>query len=229
MVYKFMPRKLVIKKGEKFNRLTIIKEVKSHILPCGIKERKVLCLCDCGNKTEIFYNNLKRGKSKSCGCLRKEIMKKISYKHGMTGYRFFNIWCKILQRCNSNNKNNKNYYNYKYRGITVCKEWLKFKNFKQNMYESYLKHCEEFGEKNTQIERINNDLGYYKQNCKWATLKEQANNTRKNVFITYKNKTQTLAQWSNELNINYNTLYGRLNRSIWSIEKAFIKICYKRQ
>jgi len=93
--------------------------------------------------------------------------------HGMFGTRFYRIYYKMFERCKSNHEKRKHYYD---KGIVVSKEWNKFINFLNDMHESYIEHVKEYGEKNTTIDRINNDKGYSKKNCRWATYKEQNNN-----------------------------------------------------
>lgn len=93
---------------------------------------------------------------------------------GLSRTRFYNIYKGMWQRCND--KNFEAYKKYGARGIE-CK-WMIFIDFKRDMYVSYLQHCVDYGEKQTSIDRINNDKGYYKSNCRWATQKEQANNRR---------------------------------------------------
>jgi hypothetical protein len=89
---------------------------------------------------------------------------------------------------------NGGYKNYGARGINVCERWLKFENFKEDMYESYLKHVEEFGEKNTSLDRIDVNGNYEPSNCRWVTLEEQNNNRNNNRFIIYNGSKMTVTQ-----------------------------------
>lgn len=161
------------------------------------------CLCDCGNKVVIGKGNIVGGHTKSCGCLRREII------HGMAGTKEYKIWTEMLQRCR--NPNNKAYKHYGGRGITVCKKWLKFENFFTDMGKR---------PEGTWLERRNNDSDYKPSNCGWATPREQHRNTRANKIIKYKGQSKCLAQWCEELNLNYKTTLKRF-RMGWLVEKAF--------
>lgn len=149
----------------------------------------------------------------------------------MTGTRFYNIWGLMIKRCN--NPKVLNYNIYGGRGIKVCNSWLKFENFWNDMFESYSKHCEKFGEKQTSIDRIKNNLGYLNKNCRWATRKEQQRNTSRNRIISFNNKTQSAIEWSEETNIPSKVILSRLDNLHWSIEKAlttpirFKSLCQK--
>lgn len=207
-------RKNVI--GNKYGRLTVLSDAKDRSLPGGQTVRFVLCRCDCGNEKEINLGRLKHGRVKSCGCIRGEDL--TIYGKGFHNGHFYRKWTDIKTRCN--NKNNVRFSDWGGRGIKVCKNWNKISGFYNDMYKSYLQHVKKYGEKNTTIERINNNDSYYKGNCKWATYKEQANNRRSNRIITFNNIALNLCQWSRKLGIKRRTITNRIDRDNWSIEDA---------
>ncbi len=206
--------KLIDLTGQRFGRLTIVKKADPLINGKGYKKRKWECVCDCGNILNVLEGNLKNGHTKSCGCLQKEKVRETGRKrkiHGKSKTREHIIWISMRQRCFD--KNHKAYKNYGGRGIRVCDRWLKsFKNFWKDMGEGY-------NDKLT-IDRIDVNGNYCKENCKWATYKEQANNKRNNRFITYKGETKTILKWSEETGIKYETILARIKYYNWSIERT---------
>lgn len=191
--------------GQKFNRLTIIELYSTN-------PTKWLCICDCGKETIVESNNIKNGNTKSCGCLRNEKIKKLSTKHGHCKNklsRIYKVWRGMIARCTNPNING--YKNYGGRGITVCKRWLEFENFLKDMGEPPTnKH---------QIDRINNEEGYYKKNCRWVLPKENNRNRRDSFIIEYNNKKQCASELAQQYNIKPNVFIGRLKLG-WSIKKA---------
>ena len=127
-----------------------------------------LCRCECGKETIVSGQNLRRGNTKSCGCLSLEINKKQLVKHGLYKSKEYKIWTSMLQRCT--NPNASGYEFYGARGISVDPKWLDFQNFYADMGKRpSSKHS---------IERIDNSANYEPCNCKWETANKQAINKR---------------------------------------------------
>lgn len=126
--------------------------------------------------------------------------------------RLYTIWKSMKQRCY--NPNNRYYKDYGGRGITMCNEWL----LSYYAFETwaFLNGYKE----NLSIDRIDVNKGYAPNNCRWVSWIVQNNNTRKNKYITYKGKTQSMADWCRELNLNYYAVRGRFRKG-WTVEKAF--------
>ena len=199
--------KLVDLTNKRFERLTVIKRVNNS----KHGDARWLCKCDCGNQVIVSSPNLKSNHVKSCGCLAKEIKSQIHKKHGLTSTKIYIIYHSMLNRCY--NKNDKSYFRYGGRGISVCPEWRKdFINFynwaMQNGYREDLT-----------IERINVNDNYKPDNCRWATITEQANNRRTSKYIEYKGEVHTIAEWAKIYNIPYLMFYRRLKRG-WDFDKC---------
>lgn len=173
--------------------------------PPKIKENGIIyypCLCDCGVIKEVRVYSLIDGKSRSCGCLSKEITAKRELIHGNSAKPEYLIWIKIKHRCN--NPKDRQYPNYGGRGILLCKKWLDFEEFSKDMGPRP-------GPKHT-IDRINNNGNYEPGNCRWATKKEQNNNKRNNVLVEIGSEIKTIAGWAAASGLRHSTILERHKR-----------------
>lgn len=132
--------------------------------------------------------------------------------HGKSNARIYTIWKAMRSRCT--NLNDRRYPDYGGRGITLCERWKDFTNFNKDMSPSYAD--------NLTIDRIDNNQGYSKENCKWSSYKEQCNNKRNNRVIVYKGKAFTLTQLAEEVNIDRACLGDRLTKHKWTLEEAVL-------
>lgn len=185
--------------GRKFGKLTVIKRVENTL------SNKVnwLCKCECGKYSKVISSDLTKKGTKSCGCLTK--------KHGLTHHRLYYIWQDMKARCY--NLKQQRYNRYGGRNIVVCDEWL-------NNFKSFYDWAMNNGYRDDlTIDRINNDGNYEPNNCRWATLIEQHNNTSRNRHLLYNGENLTIAEWSRKLNMTRNLIRDRLQAG-WSVEKA---------
>lgn len=139
-------------------------------------------------------------------------------KHGLSRTIFYSKWRGIVSRCKY--KYMSGYSRYGGKNIGVCKEWLKFENFMNDMYKSYLIHLKKYGPENTTIDRIDSNGNYCPENCRWATIEQQANNRSSNHIVEYNGKKYTIYQLAKKFGIKRDTLQGRIHRYKWPVEKA---------
>lgn len=153
---------------------TILKDDEPYVVPStGKKQRKVIAQCECGTIKSVVYTFIKTGRSKSCGCVQRNVWKNINTKHLKHNSREYSSWLNMKTRCT--NPKFKQWKDYGGRGITICKEWLNsFEQFYIDMGRRPI---------GTSIDRINVNGNYEPNNCKWATTKEQRQNIRIYVKI----------------------------------------------
>ena len=198
--------------GERFDRLFVVMRANDRKLNDGTSRRAWLCKCDCGNEVIVTTAELRSGDTKSCGCLKRELDCERATTHGYHGTHIHNVWCAMRRRCrNSTGKSAKYYHD---RGISVCPEW---DNDFLNFYEWSLSNGYSEG---LTIDRIDVNGGYEPGNCRWVSMKTQANNRSNSRNISFRGEMHTLQEWSEICGIPYTTLYMRF-RNGWSTERAF--------
>lgn len=198
-----------------FGRLTVIDRAGSD----KSMNATWLCKCECGKEVVISGIYLRNGETKSCGCLHKEVAKKTMTTHGLSKTRLYKVWAGIKSRCY--NPNNNNYKYYGAIGITMCDAWLNsFESFRnwslQNGYDENAKAQE------CTIDRIDNNLSYSPDNCRWVNHVMQCNNQSSNKMFSYNGETHTMAEWERIFNMKYTTLRARIRRGA-SFEEAINK------
>lgn len=195
--------RLIDRTGDRYARLEVVERL-------AAKSRtdtnaRWFCRCDCGRGVVAYGQDLERGRVKSCGCLNAERI----MQHGMSNSHVYAVWQAMLQRCE--NPNAQRYDIYGARGISVCERWHRFENFFADMGNR---------PKGFSLDRIDVDKGYCKENCRWATTVQQANNKQKNRIIEFNGEKATLAEWAACKGLDWFTLRGRLELG-WSIDRAF--------
>lgn len=192
--------------GRKFGYWTVVERR-------GVNKRREMMWtveCICGTRKQLSGPILRQGRSQCCGCKTSEMMIKSRTTHNQTHVRSgsWRSWRSLLARTRQERRK----YSYIYFGKLDDPRWNRFENFYADMGERPSpKHS---------IDRIDGTKGYSKENCRWATSKEQIRNRRVTRWVTYQGRTQCLKDWADEVGLSSTTLRGRLN-SGWPIENAF--------
>lgn len=201
-----MANKSLQLEGKRFGRLLVVKKQGRDVNYNSTWEY----ICDCGKAGVTRGYSLTRGRKNSCGCLIVEANTKHNHAHSGNVTKTYKTWAGLKKRCLD--KSDKDYGG---RGITVCDKWLKFEGFLEDMGEK---------PEGMSIERNNNNKGYSKDNCTWATVIEQANNKRNNTFYEVNGLRKTLFRWAVEYGIPPKTLWARVNRRGWLGEKSLTPV-----
>ena len=185
--------------GQKFGKLTVVCEG-------GRTENNRLtwkCICECGKETNVVSYSLLNGYTKSCGCIRGKGSKNLNTTtHGLSREPIYNVWLKMKQRCTD--PKDKRYKHYGGRGITYHESWSRFETFYEDIGKYYVEGL--------QIDRIDNDANYCKENCKWSTRIEQANNNSRNRFVEIDGINDTIANQARRLGVTYSKLYAQIRK-----------------
>lgn len=188
--------------GKKFGALTVVKKLKAN----KHGEMEWLCICDCGNSKKTTSNKLTHGYTIQCDTCRRNIAASHIKRHGLTSSKIWNTYYGMKERCYSPKYSL--YHRYGGRGIKVCDEW-------KNSFRAFAKWAFENGYSETlTLDRINNNGDYCPENCRWATVLEQANNRSTNRIVTVNGTDDTLANWVRKTNASYGYVRDKLNSGI---------------
>jgi len=192
--------------GRRHGMMTVVGLHHIHVTSGGQKQGRWTVKCDCGQTRIIPLCALRR--YFSCGCNRNNNISKNKSKHGWArrGKNLrpeYRIWSLIHQRCN--NPKNPAYIRYGGRGIKVCEQWRTFEGFIKDMGER---------PEGKSVDRIDTNGDYCPENCRWATILEQANNRRGNKNISVNGRTMTASEWERETGVNHTTIKWRLKRGV---------------
>lgn len=193
--------------GQRFGKLVAVKLAQ-------VAPRKWLCKCDCGGDTVALAYNLRSGNSRACGHCRKPTPGTLRHGHTWeTGKSpTYYSWRAMKRRCRDSNRENARYYVG--RGIDYDPRWELFDHFLADMGER---------PEGMTLERQDNDKGYSKENCVWATPKRQTRNRSITIQVTFEGETMPLGDWAERLGIDYRVLYRRLLHGHWDATRSPVR------
>lgn len=195
--------KSIDRTGHVFGRWTALSRISG--------QRKWLCRCECGTIRAVSTSHLRQGKSKSCGCLDKELASARAKTHGMSKTPEYGAWRNMRDRCS--NPNTSHYECYGGRGISICDRWM-------NSFENFFEDMGPRPSPRHSIDRIDVNGNYEPANCRWATVVQQRRNTRVNRIVSYLGKEMCLAEAAELSGISKDTLSMRLRRG-WEGDRIF--------
>jgi hypothetical protein len=206
--------------GQVFGRWTVLSRAPSRIERGNNPVTMWKCRCSCGVETEVRAHDLTRGRTVSCGCFKDEVTRARLTTHGHSvgkGTRTYRCWQNMINRCT--NPKNKVFSYYGGRGIMVCERW-------RNSFQAFL---EDMGEclPGLEIDRVENDLGYSKENCRWVTHSANALNRIVTIFVEIKGERMLVSDWSSRSGVAAGLIRERLKNG-WEPQRAVFESVKRR-
>jgi hypothetical protein len=190
---------------KRFGRLVVLQRT-----PCDSSKPKWDCQCDCGNVCVARGEDLRSERHQSCGCLQRERVT----KHGHSSLdpkkvsATYRTWLGMVQRCT--NPNARGFRRYGGRGISLCDRWRRFELFLKDMGER---------PQSKSLDRIDTNGPYSRENCRWATRKEQARNSKANRIIIHQGQSRCLTEWAEIKRLSVGAICHRLQKG-WTIAET---------
>lgn len=198
--------------GKKFGRLLVLSEAEKR----NSYHPRWNCVCECGKMVDVLGYHLRSGATKSCGCLSVDWSRENATKHGHHGEPTYWRWNGMRDRCN--NPKNKHWKDYGGRGIKCCERWDSFENFLADMGER---------PKGMQLDRIDNNKGYSKENCRWVTCSQNGRNKRDSIYLTFNGETKHIKEWAERTGIPYDSIRNRIKHG-WEVDRILTQPTRKR-
>lgn len=208
-----MSRQAIDISGVQFGRWTALERGERRVIGATYW----LCRCECGVEREVTAASLRGGISRSCGCWKNELAaERYRAREPSLRQRYLSehgTWTRMRRRCS--NPLDKDWRLYGERGIKACERW-------DGSFKAFLADMGDKPSPRHSIDRIDNNGDYEPGNCRWATPKEQARNTRRTRLLTYQGQTRCLREWAEVLGMAEQTLSNRIHRG-WSVEDALTR------
>lgn len=197
--------------GQRFGQLLVTHKAKSKS-----RRTRWICMCDCGKKKGVLTQHLRNGDAQSCGCLRRQSRDAANFKHGSGTNRLYRIWRGVMSRSPVIDERVRAFY----RGPgTHDPSW--------DSYEGFAAWASGSGyAAGLTIDRIDNSGGYWPDNCRWATVSQQANNKTNNVMLEIAGRRLTAAQAAREYGLDPNTIRRRMKAG-WPANRAVLSLSAK--
>lgn len=199
--------------GRRFGRWTVESAAPDRVGKSGYHQIMWHCVCDCGTRKVVSGKSLLAGDTQSCGCLMRELVGERARRHGGFGSRLYAVWNSMRQRCN--NPHHVSYHNYGGRGIEICKEWDDYEVFRE--WAVNAGYDEDAKRGVLTLDRIDVNLGYSPDNCRFVDMREQADNRRDSILVEYDGKPTPLSVVADKTGTKYCTLWKRYKRNPNSI------------
>jgi hypothetical protein len=211
-----------------YNRLTLTGV--TYLKQSGKQKRRVVqAICKCGKTRYYDYDLIKRGETKSCGCLKIDVAREMSTTHGLSTHTLYKVWIRLKEKCNS--PKSKAYRNYGGKGVKLCEEWEKdYVTFYNWAILSGWKEGLQIDKDKLFAERHGTKTGfmYSPEYCCFLSQRENKRYTNRTVYLEFNGQKMTISEWARELGVNRGVISNRLRCNNGDVEKTLSTPIIKR-